>query len=237
MPDPLHSPILSAAIVAIGLAAAGGLIGSGVARIRSGAPVVTVRGVAERDVTADLATWTIATQSAGSDLAAVQAKADADAAAVRAFMAGSGFAADEVANRGISVNQYLDSNSGRLNITIRQRIQVRTTRVATMVRAYANQAEMIRKGVALDSDGGGGLAYTFTRLNAVKPAMIAEATKSARAAADQFAKDSDTRVGGIKTGAQGLFSIEARAGESGSGSDTPNQKVRVVTTVEFYLQD
>jgi len=66
-------------------------------------------------------------------------------------------------------------------------------------------------------------------------AMIAEATKNARAAADQFASDSDTAVGGIRQATQGLFSITGRDGDEGSGTGTPNQKVRVVTTVEFYL--
>lgn len=234
---PAQISIAAAALVALGLAAAGALVGAGVGRLRSGDAVVSVRGVSERDVTADLATWTIATQAAGSDLGAVQAKADADAAAVRAFLAANGFRAAEVANRGISVSQFLDSNSGRLSITIRQRFQVRTARVADMARAFANQAAMIRQGVALDNEGGGGLSYSFTRLNAVKPAMIAEATRNARAAAAQFAQDSGTAVGGIKTATQGLFSIEARDGETGSGSDTPNQKVRVVTTIEFRLDD
>lgn len=233
----MMSAALAGALVAAGLTIGGLAIGNGIARVREGDSVVTVRGVAERDVVADLATWTIATQATGSDLGEVQAKADRDAAEVRAFLAANGFAASEVANRGISVSQYMDSNRGQLNITIRQRFQVRTTRIADIGRAFANQAQMIRRGVALDSDGGGGLTYSFTRLNDVKPPMIAEATKNARAGAEQFAKDSGTRVGGIRQATQGLFSIEARNGETGSGSDTPNQKVRVVTTVEFRLDD
>ncbi len=230
-----QSPVLAGALIALGLAVAGALVGHGVANIQRGAAVVTVRGVAEQDVVADLATWTIATQATGSDLAAVSAKADADAAAVRGFLGANGFTAAEVQARGISVSQYLDTSSGRLNITIRQRLQARTQDVARMEKAFAAQAEIIRNGVALDSDGGGGATYSFTKLNDVKPAMIAEATKNARAAADQFATDSNTAVGGIRQATQGLFSITGRNGDEGSGTDTPNQKVRVVTTVEFYL--
>ena len=83
------------------------------------------------------------------------------------------------------------------------------------------------------------MAYTFTKLNNIKPAMVAEATRDARASAQQFAKDSDTSVGGIKQATQGYFSVEARDGDSGGGwgvSDTPFKKVRVVTTVDFYLR-
>jgi uncharacterized protein len=234
--DWTNSPVVSGALIGLGLALAGFFVADGLSDIRRGDAIVTVRGVAERDVEADLATWTIATQANGSDLAIVQGKADADAQAVRAFLAANGFTPAEVQARGSSVNQYFDGNQGRLNITIRQRILARTTDIKRMEKAFANQAEMIRKGVALDSDGGGGVSYSFTRLNDVKPEMIAQATKSAREAADQFARDSETRVGGIRQATQGLFAITGRDGEASSGTDTPYQKVRVVTTIDFSLE-
>lgn len=106
-----------------------------------------------------------------------------------------------------------------------------------MQRAFADQAELIRAGVALDADLGNTVVYSFTRLNDVKTAMIAEATKAARAAAEQFATDSGTKVGAIRQATQGLFSITGRDGDPGPGTDTPLQKVRVVTTVEFALDD
>lgn len=233
--DWTNSPVASGAMIGVGLAIAGLFVAGGLADIRRGDALVTVRGVAERDVEADLATWTIATQSNGSDLGTVQAKADADAEVVRAFLVANGFTPAEIQPRGSSVSQYYDGNVGRMNITIRQRLLARTTDIRRMEKAFASQAEMIRRGAALDSEGAGGVAYSFTRLNDVKPAMIAEATKSAREAAEQFARDSDTKVGGIRQATQGLFSITGRDGEAGSGSDTPYQKVRVVTTIDFRL--
>ncbi|MFN3590660.1 MAG: SIMPL domain-containing protein [Thermaurantiacus sp.] len=232
----LSSSAIAAAILAVGLLLAAAVLSWGLAGIREGPSVVTVRGVAERDVVADLATWTIATQANGSDLAEVQARADRDAETVQAFLSANGFTAAEVQPRGSSVSQYFDSNYGRMNITIRQRLQARTTDIPKMERAFANQAELIRRGVALDSDGMGGLTYSFTRLNDVKPEMIAEATRAAREAADQFAADSGTRVGRIRQATQGLFTITGRDGDTGVGTDTPNQKVRVVTTIEFTLR-
>lgn len=230
-----QSNVISGLLIGGGVALAGLFVAQGFGDIRQGPSFVTVRGLAERDVEADLATWTIATQANGSQLGEVQAKADSDAEAVRSFLAAQGFTPAEIQPRGSSVSQYFDSNAGRMNITIRQRLLARTTDIARMQAAFANQAEIIRQGVALDSDGGGGVTYSFTRLNDVKPAMIAEATKNARAAADQFAADSDTKVGGIRQASQGLFSITGRDGEVGSGTDTPYQKVRVVTTIDFLL--
>src|SRR3546814_4297330 len=60
------------------------------------------------------------------------------------------------------------------------------------------------------------MAFTFTRLNTIKPEMVAEATRDARASAEQFAKDSGAGVGSIKQATQGYFTIESRDGETGA---------------------
>jgi hypothetical protein len=133
------------------------------------------------------------------------------------------------------VNQFL--NNGTNMITITQRMQLRTTDIARARRAVAGQFDLVRRGVTLQE--GSGMVYSFTGLNAIKPAMVAQATVDARKAAEQFAKDSDTGVGGIKSATQGFFSIEPRDGDPSGGSygvaDSPYKKVRVVTTVDFYL--
>lgn len=233
MTDWSRSTVLAGALVGLGVAAAGVAVGSRLPQVL-GPSVVTVRGLSERDVMADLATWVIATQSNGSELSSVQRDADRDANLVRAFLTGHGFAASDIQNRGSSVQQYFDSSRGQMNITIRQRFLLRSPDVERMQRAFADQAEMIRQGVAFDSEGGD-VTYSFTGLNDVKPEMIAEATRSAREAAAQFAEDSGTKVGGIRKATQGYFSLTGRDGDVGSGTDTPFQKLRVVTTVEFRL--
>ncbi|HEV2867108.1 MAG TPA: SIMPL domain-containing protein, partial [Allosphingosinicella sp.] len=123
------------------------------------------------------------------------------------------------------------------NVTITRRVQLRTTDVMRARRAYARQFELIRGGVAIQE--GSGMQYVFTRLNAIKPEMIAAATQDARRGAERFANDSGTDVGGIRSATQGYFSVGPRDGddvEEGSGGrESPFQKVRVVTTIEFYL--
>ena len=91
---------------------------------------------------------------------------------------------------------------------------------------------MLRAGVELD---GSSLSYNFTRLNQLKPEMIAEATKRARDSAEQFARDSGAHVGQIRTASQGYFSVGPRDGADGedsSATDSPFQKVRVGTSVD-----
>lgn len=226
--------LIVALILAIGMIVGGYLLGNGLVRARHADRSVTVRGLAERNVTADLAVWTLNYSKQGTDLAQVQAEMDRDTQSIQRFFASVGFPAEALTPAGAGVSQsYLD---GVPMVTISQRLQLRTTDIARARQAVARQFDLVRQGVVLQE--GSGISYSFTKLNDIKPAMVAEATRDARAAAEQFAKDSSTGVGGIKSATQGYFSVEARDGEqAGYGvADTPFKKVRVVTTVDFYLK-
>ncbi|MCC6826974.1 MAG: SIMPL domain-containing protein [Novosphingobium sp.] len=227
--------LASAGILAIGIVIGGYLLGNGLVRAKEADRSVTVRGLAERDVTADLATWTVAYSATALDLASAQASVDRDSNEIRAFFHELGFPADDLAPTGVNVSQFTDN--GVPKFTVRQRMTLRSTDIKRAQAAVKRQFELVRRGVVLEE--GSGMAYTFTKLNAIKPPMVAEATKDARASAEQFAKDSGTSVGTIKSASQGYFEINARDGDSGGSwgvSDTPYKKVRVVTTVDFYLR-
>ena len=228
------SSLIAAGILALGVIIGGYLLGDGLRRARMADRSVTVRGLAERDVTADLATWTIAYSEQGTELGAVQAAIGEDTRAITDFFRRAGFKDEEVTSAGVGVNQWYDSNRGVNTVTVRRRLQLRTNDVMKARAAFGRQFDLIRAGVAIEE--GSGMVYSFTKLNEVKPAMIAEATKDARRGAEQFAEDSGADVGGIRQATQGYFSIGARDGEdNGSGTDSPFQKVRVVTTIDFYL--
>ena len=224
----------SASIVALGLIVGGFVLGDGLVRMKAAERSVTVRGLAEREVTADLATWTVSFASTATNLQTAQANTDRDAEAVRTFFDELGFPEEELTPAGINVSSY--TNDGTVFYTVRQRTVLRTRDIDRAQRAVRRQAELVRDGVVLED--GSGISYTFTGLNDIKPEMVAEATKDARAAAEQFAQDSGAAVGGIHKATQGYFSIDARDGDSSGGwgaSDTPYKKVRVVTTVSFTL--
>lgn len=226
--------LIATAMLGVSIMIGGYLLGDGLLRARMADRSVTVRGLAEREVTADLATWTISYSARSSDLAAAQADIDRDTDAIRAFFTELGFEAEALQPSGVNVSEYSD-NLGQPVYTVRQRLQLRTTDIAKAQAAVARQFELVRRGVVLEE--GSGMSYTFTGLNAIKPEMVAEATRDARAAADQFAEDSDTQVGGIRSATQGYFSIESRDGDAGGYgvADTPHKLVRVVTTIDFYL--
>lgn len=249
MSDPIasHEPVLflsrqsgklllaASGIVAVGLVAGGYLLGDGMRRAHRADRAITVKGLAEREVSADLATWTIAYSATSPDFASAQASVDRDTNSIRAFFRELGFPPETLQPTGVNVSQQTDS--GVRVFTVRQRVTLRSTDVKRAQAAVRRQFELVRRGVMLEE--GSGMAYTFTKLNDIKPQMVAAATKDARAAAEQFAKDSGAQVGMIKSASQGYFSIEARDGDSGGGwgvSDSPYKKVRVVTTIDFYLR-
>ena len=225
--------LASAGLLTIGLIIGGYLLGDGLLRAKMADRSVTVRGLAEREVTADLATWTIAYSAQSSDLQSAQIDIDRDTDAITAFFKELGFKADALKPTGANVNQY--SSNGVPQYTIRQRLSLRTNDIDKAQAAVARQFDLVRRGVVLED--GSGMSYTFTKLDEIKPAMVAEATKDARKSAEQFAEDSGTDVGGIKSATQGYFSIDSRDGDAGGYgvTDTPYKKVRVVTTVNFYL--
>lgn len=231
------------AIFAIGLTTSGYALGDGLRRSKMAEHrTVTVRGVSERNVTADLATWTVDFSHQGADFGSVQQSVDAQAKAVRTFFQQAGFKPDEVTDSDVSLSHdQPHDNAGKPvgpeTLVVRRSIQLRTSDVMKVRAAYTHQADLLRDGVELS---GSNVTYTFTGLEALKPAMIGEANQSARKSAEQFARDSGAAVGRIKTASQGYFSVGPRDGEdcddcSSSGGSSPFQKVRVVTTIDYDL--
>ena len=102
-----------------------------------------------------------------------------------------------------------------------------------MLELRAEQAELLKKGVVTAGNNWENtIEFKYEGLNNIKPQMIEEATKNARETAEKFAKDSQSRLGKIKTANQGTFTIENR------DSNTPYiKKVRVVTSVTYYLKN
>jgi hypothetical protein len=131
-----------------------------------------------------------------------------------------------------TVNVYLDANRSKFAYVAKQAILVRTEKVAAVKDASNNTLELVGKGISVSSDYESKVQYYFNGLNAIKPEMIAAATKSARLAAEQFAHDSGSKVGKIQSATQGLFTIE----DAAPGLEQ-KKNVRVVTTVVYTLAD
>lgn len=227
--------LATAGVITAGLVVGGYLLGDGLTRARQAERAVTVRGVAEKDVLADLAVWTLSYSATAPDLAGAQAKVDRDSQSIRSFFKELGFPDAALQPTGVNVSSSTDQDRVT-TFTVRQRLTLRTQDIKRAEAAVGRQFELVRRGVFLEE--GSGIAYSYTRLNAIKPEMVATATRDARKAAEQFAEDSGSSVGAIKDATQGYFEITARDGESGGWgqSDSPFKKVRVVTTINYFLR-
>jgi len=231
------TPVIPSAVLGVslglGIVLAGALLGNALVKVRGAERYVTVKGLSERDVEADLVLWPLVFSGTGDDLAAVQARLDADAARIREFLLANGFAAEEI---GVSAPRVTDRATQGWEergdrYQVEATVTVRTGKVAAAGQAMQRSGELVKKGVTLVRSYEVNTHYLFTKLEAIKPEMIAEATRDARRAAEQFAKDAGSEVGSIRQAQQGYFSIEDR------DAFTPEwKKVRVVTTVQFFLE-
>lgn len=235
---------LAAALLAAGIGAAGWFVGRGFFDGRAADRFVTVKGVAEREVKADLVLWPLRFVATSNTLAQAQQKIAADGVAVFSFLAEAGIVRDAVEVQSLQVEDLLAQayRSGPIEsrFIMAQTLMVRSSEVDRIAWASQRMGELVAAGVVLGGGGQpvGGPIYLFTRLNDVKPAMIAEATRSARAAAEQFAKDSGSRISGIRRASQGLFQILSRDDVPGASEQTQIAKtIRVVTTIDYELAD
>jgi len=233
----------AALILAAGLAAGGWLVGEGFRQSRIAERYVTVKGTSERTVKADLALWPIRFVATGNDLAQVQAKLVKDGAAIKALLSSAGLTDKDIELQRLDVTDLLAQayRSGPVDsrFIVAQTLMARSTDVDQIAAAGQRLSQLVDAGIVLSSDfGPGGPVYLFTKLNDIKPQMIAEATRNAREAAEQFAKDSGARIGGIRRANQGLFEILPRDRAPQLTEETQIEKtVRVVSTVDYLLAD
>lgn len=235
---------LSAVVLALGLALAGWFVGHGFLRGRTASRYVEVKGLAEREVAADLALWPLRFVSTGDDLAVAQAEITRDTREVYSFLARHGIDTAAVQLLALEVSDAdanrFQSERGGTRFVIQQTVMVRSDKPQVVLAASQRVSDLVKAGVILSSSGEygiGGPTFVFTKLNQLKPAMVAEATANARAAAQQFASDSRTTLGDIRYANQGVFVILPRDQAPGVNEGGQLQKiVRVVSTVQYLLE-
>ena len=224
--------------IAIGLTLAAFLVGRAVETAKRFDRYVTVKGLAEKEVPADLAVWPISFQVMENDLSKLQDLIHKNRSLVQGFLSSAGFEAAEITNAPPEVTDFQAQLGGEERATRTYRymakvtVLLRTSKVPLVKEAMEKSDQMVQNGVVLaGAEYVNRPEFLFTGLNAIKPVMIEEANVNARKAADKFAKDSASRVGIIRNAVQGQFEIRAR------DSSSPDIKiVRVVTTVDYFLE-
>lgn len=227
--------LYSGMFVMIGLVVLGLMIPRAVGKYRSYDRTVNVKGLCEKEVMADKVIWPVVYKVMADDIQSIYDQTDRNNATIKVFLQSGGVDASEIT---VSVPQISDkyaneygSNDRTFRYIATNVITVCTDKVEVVLELMSKQSELLKKGIVTGGNSWENpVEFKYEGLNDIKPEMIEEATKNAREAADKFAKDSDSRLGKIKTANQGTFTIENR------DSNTPYiKKVRVVTSVTYYL--
>lgn len=223
--------------LALGMMGSAWMIGKAIYAAKASERYVTVKGFAEKELPADLVIWPIAYSAVGDDLAEIQQRLDVDKQKITGFLEKRGFSKEEISTSIPQITDYQaqgysQHNGPRHRYSAQTILTLRSNQVTETKQAMQAADELVKSGVALMRNYEATPEFLFTKLNDIKPEMIAAATKNARQAAEQFAEDSGSTVGSIKNARQGFFSINDRDRYS------PEQKlVRVVTTIQYYLAE
>ena len=194
--------------------------------------------MSEREYPADIVIWPIQFTEAGNELEKLYAAIDLSTAKIRDFLEQNGieksaisFSPPAITDK--SAQQYGDHSRAEFRYTALQTVTVYSKNIKTVQSVMNRLSELGKQGIVFTGNSyQSQTEYIFTKLNAVKPGMIEEATRKAREVAQKFAADSQSRLGKIKRASQGQFSIKPR------DKNNPHvKKVRVVSTIEYYLSD
>lgn len=232
--------ILLGLFVAIGIAVAGWFVYSGLTYFRSFERTVSVKGLSEREVIADLAVWPITFSITGNELSSLQSEIRTKNKVIYDFLGKNGIQegdieAQPLQSQDLMAQGYRPENIAQGRYVLTQNFTIRTTQITNIDAAIKNLDQLLSDGVVLNNYGSP--TYLFTKLNDIKPEMLDEAIEQGKTAAQKFAAQSGQKLGKIKTASQGVFQIKGRDDVT-TIQDTAqkNKTVRVVSTIEFYLE-
>ena len=231
------SRVKEALVLAVAILGLGAFLYCAMMHTKDRDRVVSVRGLSEREVKADFVIWPIVYKEVGNDLSAIYDAVQAKNATLGMFLRGNGVADSEISWSAPEIEDVQGERYGDNRRPFRYIATVVTTVASKNVdrvrEIMGKQGDLLKQGIAFSGDDYRyRKIYSFNALNEIKPAMIDEANKNARAAGEKFAADSDSKLGKIKTASQGQFSISDR------DENTPYIKnVRVVTSVQYFLED
>ena len=224
--------------IGLGIIIGAWILKEGINHIQDSQRIVSVKGLSEREVPADKVIWPITFKEVNNDLTAIYTNIESNNARIINFLTSNGIKKEEIT---VSPPDILDNQAERYNSdNAKYRylgtsvITVSSNEVEKVRGLILSISSLIKEGIAISANRqyDNPVRFDFTGLNDIKPAMIEEATKNARLAAEKFAKDSDSKLGKLKSATQGQMTIDNR------DDNSPHIKVlRVVTTVSYYLKD
>ena len=232
------SALVLGVFIFLGLATLGYLLGNAAIKFKEYERTVTVKGLSEREYQADIVIWPIQFTEASNNLGELYDSIERSTEKIRIFLEENGISQEEItfsipSITDKSAQQYGNQAKAEFRYTAMQTVTVYSKNIKSVRSVMGTLSELGKQGIVFSGGNYQSTTeYLFTRLNEAKPGMIEEATRKAREVAEKFASDSKSTLGKIRKASQGQFSINAR------DKNNPHiKKVRVVSTVEYYLSD
>jgi len=228
----------------LGLVVLGFFIFQGLKTFSDKDRVVTVNGLAEMDMKATSATITLYFAFSGDDFQNVFKRTENKKGAIVDYLTNIGYSKNDITISNVDVSdrqKYYETrmqNGEQVQVkidryTVGQSLTVKSKDVETI----ENKAAQIKLDlVTKDLTANITTTYSYPELNSIKPQLIAESTKNARIAGQQFAADSQAKLGKIKTASQGQISLSERYLYGEGGGKQRVQKARVVSEIVFFLE-
>ena len=191
------SRVIAGGLVGLGVAAGGLLAGQSLVESRLGYRVVTVKGLSEREVKANLGFWPIRFVTTGPTLEAARAKLETSETAVKAFLTGNGFTDQDMQVQNIQVEDRLAGYNAQgtpedSRFVLTEDLLVRSSEVDKLQNSAKMIGDLLKSGVVFSADAyNAGPSFIFTGVNDLKGEMLTEATKRAKEAAEEYGWEAD----------------------------------------------
>ncbi len=238
------SNIIAGGLIGLGVASGGFMAGESLVKSRLGFRTVTVKGLSEREVKANIGFWPVRFVATGASLEDARAALETSEKAVKSFLSGHGFTEQDMQVQNIQVEDRLAgyNNQGvppEIRFVLTEDILVKSSEVQKLADASRMIGDLLKSGVVFSSDAyNAGPSFIFTNVNELKGEMLTEATKRAREAADKFAQESGANVGDIQSANQGIIEINPAVEIPNDRPEKQiDKKVRVVTTITYFLSN
>ena len=240
--------MLRTIVFSVALVIAAAILGYQVKQVGGGRETISVKGLAEKPVTADRAEWRVVIQVRGDTIPDALAKLRRERPQLDGFLAKAGFDQAALADSSESVEpnyEQVEGRNGNMRSVqqghlARQTVTINTTDIAKIQAASRAIVQFEAEGHSVHY---GEPQYLVSNLEEVKMSLIAAAMQNSRTRASEFAKSGDVRVGRMRSASQGAFYILPASGDQdvsdwGGAYDksTVDKIARVVVTVDYAIE-
>ena len=236
--------VLAGVFLAAGIAFASLVLAGAWTRI-SESQLISVTGSARRSVRSDLVIWRSSYQVEAPTLLAAHQRLREDFAKVQRFLTERSLR--EVAVGPVQIREVIErvtlrdgaeSTTRRVGYRLSQVVEVRSPEVDRVPGLATESAELLEQGVTFVSDS---MEFIYTKAGEAKVEMMAEATKDARARANQIAENGGRAIRGLREARMGVIQINplhstATSWEGNNDTTALEKTITATVSASFSLR-